>query len=344
MNNLTSYSGITTKIRAMEGRLLKEDNYKELASMNTIPEAVSYLKKHPSYSAIFSDLNETDLHRGQVEKYIFRSMQTDFKKLYRFANLNQRKFLIFYFKRYEISTLKKFLRIIFNENDVSKDFHTTRQFFQNHSKIQIEKVSKSLTISELVASLKGTDYYDVFSKLNSLASPTLFDYELALDHYFFQNFWRYKEKILKGKELNNITKIYGHKIDLLNIQWIYRSKKYYKLSNSELYAMLISVNYKLTKEDFIKLVESSNLDEFTLALDSTYYGKKYHLIGEQSIGQVYREVMDYLNTSVMKKNPYSISIIDSYLYLKDREIDKLTTILECVRYGLNPDESLKYIK
>lgn len=344
MNKLTYYSGITTKIRAMEGRLLKYHDYKELASLNTIPEAISYLKKHPSYGNIFFDLNEIDFHRGQAEKYIFRSMQTDYKKLYRFANLNQRRFLTFYFKRFEISTLKKFLRMIFNENDIIKDFNTTKRFFKNHSKIQIEKVSKSLTTSELVANLKGTEYYDVFSKLENLTSPTLFDYELALDHHFFQDFWRNKDKLLKGKELNNITKIYGHKIDLLNIQWIYRSKRYYQLSNSELFAILISVNYKLTKEEVKKLVETTSLDEFSQVLDLTFYGKKYPLTGDQSIGQVYREIMDQLNISIMKNNPYSISIIDSYLHLKDREIDKVTTILECIHYGLNTDESLKYIK
>lgn len=344
MGNLISYSGITTKIRAMESRLLKDEDYNELASMTSISEAVSYLKKQSSYHDILLNLNEENLHRGEVEKYIFRSMQADFKKIYKFANLEQRKFLSLYFKRYEISTLKKFLRIIFNENDVTKSFTTTKRFFKGHSKISIDKASASLTISELIASLKDTDYYNVFLRVEDSNSKTLFDYELALDHYYFQYFWKNKDKILKGKELSDITNVSGYKIDLLNIQWIYRIKKYYKLSNSDIYATIISTNYKLTKGQIMKLVESSNLEEFTLALKATYYGKRYNLTDDQSIGQVYRHIMDQLHKQMMQKNPYSISIINSYLYLKDREIDKLTTTLECVRYGVHSDETLSYIK
>lgn len=344
MGNLISYSGITTKIRSMESRLLKDENYKELASMTTIPETVAYLKKHPSYQEILSSLNEDNLHRGEVQKYIFRSMQADFNKIYKFANINQREFLSLYFKRYEISTLKKFLRMIFNENEITKDFTTTKRFFENRSKISIEKISTAQSINDLIASLKDTDYYDVLSRLDSSTSKTLFDYELALDHYFFLNFWKKKDRILKRKELNDISNIYGYKIDLLNIQWIYRSKKYFNLSNSDIYAFIISIRHKLTKAQITSLVESNTLEEFSLVLESTYYGKRYNLLGGQSIGQVYREIMDHLHKEIMRKNPYSISIIDSYLYLKDREIDKLTTTLECVRYGIHPEETLSYIK
>ena len=33
----------------------------------------------------------------------------------------------------------------------------------------------------------------------------------------------------------------------------------------------------------------------------------------------------------------------SYLYEKEHEVDRLTTILECVRYGLPQEEFAKYI-
>ena len=33
----------------------------------------------------------------------------------------------------------------------------------------------------------------------------------------------------------------------------------------------------------------------------------------------------------------------TYLFLKEEELDKLTTVLECVRYGLPARETLTYI-
>ncbi len=36
-------------------------------------------------------------------------------------------------------------------------------------------------------------------------------------------------------------------------------------------------------------------------------------------------------------------MIYSYFYHKEHEVDRLTTAVECVRYGLTPDQILEYI-
>ena len=36
-------------------------------------------------------------------------------------------------------------------------------------------------------------------------------------------------------------------------------------------------------------------------------------------------------------------MIYSYLYHKEHEVDRLTTAVECVRYGLSPAETMDYI-
>ena len=50
MGHLLEYSGIVTKTRAMESRLLSPGQFQELASLHTIPEAVEYLKKNTAYA------------------------------------------------------------------------------------------------------------------------------------------------------------------------------------------------------------------------------------------------------------------------------------------------------
>ena len=44
MGHLLEYSGIVTKTRAMESRLLSPGQFQELASLHTLPEAVENLK------------------------------------------------------------------------------------------------------------------------------------------------------------------------------------------------------------------------------------------------------------------------------------------------------------
>ena len=45
MGNLLEYSGIVTKTRAMEAKLLTPAQFEEIASLHNVPEVVEYLKK-----------------------------------------------------------------------------------------------------------------------------------------------------------------------------------------------------------------------------------------------------------------------------------------------------------
>ena len=112
MKGLLSYSGLTTKIRAMQGHLLNDRNFREIVELPDVPSAVSYLKQQPSYAELFQGLEETELHRGQIEQLLHLAVYRDFSKLYRFSNLEQRKFLSSYFKRYEVAILKECLNKI----------------------------------------------------------------------------------------------------------------------------------------------------------------------------------------------------------------------------------------
>ena len=50
-----------------------------------------------------------------------------------------------------------------------------------------------------------------------------------------------------GNDLAEITKAYGEKFDMLNLQFIFRSKRYFNMAPADIYALLIPMNYKLKK-------------------------------------------------------------------------------------------------
>ena len=59
--------------------------------------------------------------------------------------------------------------------------------------------------------------------------------------------------------------------------------------------------------------------------------------------QMYEDCLYHLYTADRRQNPYSIASINMYLFLKEEELRKLTTAMECIRYGLNPGETLGYV-
>ena len=115
------------------------------------------------------------------------------------------------------------------------------------------------------------------------------------------------------------------------------------MENSSIYAHLIPVTYHLTQQSIKDLVEAGNQDELTAAVRKTYYGKRYPELTPHNLDQYYTEIRHKIQSKESRNNPYSVATMISYLYEKEHEVDRLTTILECVRYGLPQEEIAKYI-
>ena len=119
--------------------------------------------------------------------------------------------------------------------------------------------------------LKDTEYYEPLNKLKESGNASLFDYDLALDLYYFQALWSKQRRNLKKQELEIFKRDYGTKIDLLNIQWIYRAKKYYHLLPPDIYSLTIPVHYRLNIEEFKALVEAPSVEQFEAKLQESSF-------------------------------------------------------------------------
>ena len=343
MGNLLQYSGIVTKLRAMEARLLDKENFEEIAALHSVPEVVSYLKENSSYVYVLNDLDEERLHRGDIEKILIGQLFYEYSKIYRFCNLKQRRFLDLYVKRYEVEIINYCLRIVINRYEEPFDLEYKREFFDKYTQINIDKLIHARTTNELIDNLKDTEYYEVLNKLKDNPSVTLFDYDLTLNQYYFSAICKNRKKLLKKKELELYTRDCGSKIDLLNMQWIYRAKRYYDMKPADVYSLLVPIHYKVSTDLVKELVEASRRDEFDAALQKTTYFRNYDFSQGLTLEKIYTDCLERLYTGDRRKDPYSVTSINTYLFLKEEELRKLTTAMECIRYGLSPGETLDYV-
>jgi len=345
MGNLLSYSGLTTKVRAMESHLISDSQFRDMAALETVSDAVEYLRHLKAYEGLFSDVDDEKLHRGAIEQRLILSLYQDFAKLYRFSNLTQRKFLDLYFMHFEIDILKKCFRNAMGRNQLDIDLSVFRDFFFKHSSLDLMKLSSSANLHEFIVNLEGSIYYDLLIHLEEGTETTLFDYEVHLDLLYFKTIWKVMSKYLNKKSQELLIQCFGSKLDLLNIQWIYRSLKYYHLKSADIYALLIPFHYHLKKDQTAKLVEAGTMDEFFSVLKTTYYGQKADMDVREKpdLEQLTSEVLDKIYRSTSRQNPYSIATLNSYLYLKEEEIQKIITLIESIRYQLKPEEIISYV-
>lgn len=337
---LLAYSGITTKVRAMESRLLKPEQFRELAEQEDVRSAADYLKEQPAYAEVFDGLDDTKLHRGYIEQILTQSEYRDFTRLYRFSSMKQRKFLDLYFKHYEVEVIKKLLRHMLGGREGQTDLSMFQGFFEKHSELDLETLCRAKNFSEFTEALEGTVYGKLLSQMQGKGQTGLFDCELKLDLFYFQLLWKLRNKLLSKTERKILDDCFGSRLDLLNIQWICRARSFYRLSQAEIYALLIPVHYRLRADKVKLLVEAEDDAKFFAVLRETPYGKQEELQTGQmpDIQLLSNQMLNRIYGRTGHRYPHSPAVLDSYLYRKELEMRKIVTALEGIRYGLPASE------
>lgn len=344
MGSIFKYSGLTTKVRAMRGGLIKREQYAKIAQLGSVGEMVELLKKTRGYGAVFRDVEASDIHRGNMEMLMLCSKYHDYEKLYRFANMEQRRYMRLHFLQYEIDILKQAIVHAFNHGDVEVVVGFDK-ILGKYSEMNIKAICEATTIDDIIEASRGTIFYDTLDMVRAFPEPTEFDYEIALDLFFFSYVWKKRKRMFDGDDLKNVSMYIGTEADTLNIMWIHRTKRYYHLPPEKIYSMIIPVYYKLKKSHIKKMVEAENEAVFFQELTGTYYGKLVdkNTFESGNAGSIFEEHMARCYHKLFKLDPYSLAAINAYLNDKDAEIKKLITMAECIRYQYPIEEIIREI-
>lgn len=337
MRGLLSYGALTAKTRAMIGRLLKEEDYQTMAALDNVLDVTEYLNSRPSYSGLFPNQEAGTLHRSNIERSLADTLCRDYAKLYDFASMKQRRFFRFYLIHFEVILLKYSLRAIAAGQPVPPGITLFEDYFKQHSQLDLPRITVSSTINELIDCLQGTIYYPLLDSLRESDEAGHFDYEMALDLFYFRTVWIGIKKNLSHQDQELIRQNFGTELDLLNLQWIYRAKKYYASSGESIKKLLIPIRYRLKEAQFKKLFDAENEEEFFAALAETWYGARLRAADMEekpNLELLNQIILDKIHRAAARNHPYSMAMLYAYLYFKEDEIRRIVMVIEGVRYQI----------
>ncbi len=337
MGSLINYSGVVVKVEAMERWRLKESDFEELASKPDVPAAVDYLKKFKPYEELFQGMEEKDLHREMIEQKLRLTELEEFSRLYQFANTQQKHFLDLYFMHYEIPIIKRCLRNAVGHTENKTDLSLFQKFLEKHSKLDLMNLSASDSLESFVKNLKGSAFFEPLDQMVKAGTASMAECESVLDMTYFKTMWEIRDKYLSKEEKKIVTQSFGTHLDMLNIQWIWRSRKFYSLPAEEIKSMLIPYGYHLKKEELAHLAESEDENQLHDALQGTWYGK-YNFTdeyGELQFEEKVEEIEEKIYRESRKNNPWSAAVLNAHLYFKEKEVNRIIMTIEKVRYGRN---------
>jgi V/A-type H+/Na+-transporting ATPase subunit C len=343
MGDITKFGALNTKLKVLQGRLLKNDDYNSLLKAETLEEAVEYLLSNTYYGEFlegfaFNGRNLEDLEVLMKNKYFenlerFSHFMTDFYK----------KFFNIVLMRYEVENIKFMLRALVKGE--SMDTARDHMLMHGTSKLEYDLLLQSRNVGEFIEGLKGTNYHRVISSyVNEPVEKMLFYMEMSLDRLYF-DILRKSTKRLANQEVQNVGALVGTNIDLLNIQWIYRGRKFYGLSSEELINYTLNGGKNLDFDELKKLCYATSPEETEALIKETVYGSIFKDVDNFDI-YMERSIQRYLDkmfSNHKTKNVMNVAETMVYMHKMEYEIRDLFSIFELKRYGMSWEEGKSFL-
>lgn len=342
MGNVRIFSAINTKIRVLRGNLLDRKDYISLMEKENTEEQINYLKENTIYKEELNSIGYlNDIQKVEIE--LKHHLISEFEKIMKYFTDEYKKFFRTLMLRHEIEDLKLYLRAFERKEELSK-IENLRVLKEKYYSFDIRKIKNSSNLEDFIENLKGTIYYNALNPYKDEGQTKIIFYmEMNLDRLYF-NQLKFQSQNLKKEDKIIFENLLGINEDLLNIEWIHRGIKFYKLLPEELINFTLPHGYEFNYKKLKEMCYSNEEKLRKIVLDTDYdflfdTEKDVDLYMERRI----QRYLYYKFLNVFKKGKLDIDLSIAYIHLLEYEIRDIISILEAKKYQLTLHETKDYL-
>lgn len=323
------YPNLNAKLKGRYAKRITKTDLEDLIKQNNLKNAVILLKNK---NDLFKNSDE-DMDRLEIESLLEESQIEDILKILKLLNKKDRERLELFLLQYEIKCVKSMFRKLFSE-DKTEDIviqnvkRWTVTLFED-----IKGIETVQTFDEFFAATKRMKYHKILQKYQEKEKINIFEVENEIDKFYFETLYDEIEKV------TNLKKIVGSEIDLLNVLWIFRVKKYYDFEKNKLKQILIKRKYQLDSDQIEKLIQADTFEEFTEVMQKTVYRKIF--TQESELEENIDKYLYKVNQQIFERDITSIAYIFAYVNMIDYENNDIINTIEGIRYHMDKKEILK---
>ena len=327
--SLIKYPNINAKLKAMYANRLTKENINEMIKQNNIKNVVLLLK---SKSDIFKN-SEENIDRLEIEKLLDESLINDILKIKKLLNKEDNKLFDLFLRQYEIKCVKSILRKLYSEDKTNDIIVENVKMWTNTLFNEIKGIETIENFDDFFKATERMDHYRFIKKYQNHENINIFEIENEIDKLYFEELY---DSIKFNKNLKNIV---GSEIDLLNIEWIIRIKKFYNFDKQRLLNILIDRYYKIKSSILKNIIEKNSFDDINSILSKTYY--KDIFSSENDFEGNTDTYLYKINYKTFKEDSISLAYIFAYINLVDYENNDIINVVEGIRYNMDKDEIIK---
>ncbi|MGL5439171.1 MAG: V-type ATPase subunit [Filifactoraceae bacterium] len=338
-----NFNALNAKIGVLRRGLLSQEDYSKILSFARREELIDYIKNNPIYKEPIAIYREDSIkNRYATEFMIHKAEVMVFNKLKHFLLGEDKKIIDAILTGYEFEDIKIILRSIVEQEKI--DIKNDTLMYNINTHVNYEKLAKCENLHQAMEVLKKTPFKRAFIGLVDEDILRLhFHVEMNLNNLYF-SFIKNASKALSDENREILDFYFSSRVDTTNLQWIIRAKKYYKLSNEEIYNY--SIRYgKYIKGNFLKdLVYAGSHQEVIDKLQTTKFKDLFR--NDDKEMETYRNIQKYVYGRTLKKMENyqnSISTLLGFMVQILVQSENIIRIAEAQKYSLSSDETRKYL-
>lgn len=338
-----------TKARVMSGRLLKDNVFWELLNADNLTDIATRLHEMEGYKPYLENIFSKEIRRRNLEPVLKVIPLEETAKFRSYLTGTRKAFLCTWLDRYEADNIKAVIRWQLSGKK-ERDTFRGRLLDIPGSSVPYDVLMSARDTVEFLESLKESPFYDVLKDplenviAGGPANP--FPAEIALDIYSLTRLYRTTLE-LDAYDRKNLLPLVGSIVDITNLYWVYRGRRYFDMAPEELMNRLLPCHYKISLAYLKEMARAASIEElYSLMCAAPFYGAGLpqklpddELMLECALQRCYLMAA----RRILAKGEPSFHTAAAYLFLRELEIIDIITIIEDVRYDYDRRKAAIYL-
>lgn len=325
--------------------MLTADDYNTLIKLPYLVDVYDYLKANTYYQHFLQCIDGTDLHRSEFEVALYKLQIREIEKIMHYLQGEEKNFIKTFLVRSDIESLRLLIREI-SRGEPLENLAPLMIYSSKYTEIDFERLLKSKNWDEFKKNLSDTEFYRVLEIYPEVSlDEDLFPVEKSLERYYYDKLVKCAGKLDK-KENKELAKTIRSGIDLLNLVWFYRGRKFYHLSRQELLAYSYRGGLRITPsviENISGITDMEKLREVMVSFSDYAFLFNHTKTLDLYMERRRERYLYYHYLKLLNGFEAGVGKVVGFIRLCEFEIKDITSIIEAKRYQMTPEKTYKYL-
>ncbi len=330
------YYAMAAKVHALYGRRMTGEDYRQLMSKSTVPEAAAFLQSHPGYRDHLGGLATASIHRETLENALRGTYVDEYLRLFSFTAMGDKELMEFPMYRGEQDAIMTTMRHL-TSTTILQPAATWSTVLQRRSSLDLKALETAKTFADIAHAAEKTIYGSALQRISNGEQPTPAFVDNMLQTVYFSRLYRTLNRNYAGETRKILRQSLDSETDLMNLVQFLRLKKHFSREDIQTYSFPLPCSPRLKREYIQQLIAAPDYDAAFRLVQDGPYGKLFRSISPSGV-EAYLYTLQYsFSHRQLRAATPTVYLPIAYLTLKEIELRNIISIIECIRYGGDPN-------